>query len=155
MTHCLADIMTSLYNSPYIKSKTVIIVYFFLLGYFLEGDIMKLESSFTDEAVLVELGKRVARLRIELSWTQAQLADRAGVGKRTVERLENGESIQLVNLMRVFRALDLIGRLDALLPELVVRPMDRLGRRNEPRKRASSPRAGGVGGASWVWEDER
>jgi transcriptional regulator with XRE-family HTH domain len=116
---------------------------------------MRFDSTFTDEAVLAELGKRLARLRIELSWTQARLADRAGVGKRTVERLENGESVQLVNLVRVFRALGLVERLDAFLPEVAVRPMERLGRREEPRKRASSPRSGVDGGASWVWEDER
>lgn len=116
---------------------------------------MKLESSFTDEAVLVELGKRLAQHRIELSWTQARLADRAGVGKRTVERLENGDSIQLVNLVRVFRALGLVERLDALLPEIKIRPMDLLKRRKEPRKRASAPRSGKADDASWVWEDER
>jgi transcriptional regulator with XRE-family HTH domain len=116
---------------------------------------MKFDSSAADEALLAELGKRLARLRIDRSWTQAKLAERAGVGKRTLERLEKGESVQLVNLMRALRALGLVERLDALLPEPLVRPLERLARRDEPRKRASSPRGGGKAGESWVWEDER
>lgn len=44
--------------------------------------------------------------------TQAQLADRSGVSRETVGRLENGDGgVSLVNLLRVLRAL---GVLDSL-----------------------------------------
>lgn len=44
--------------------------------------------------------------------TQAQLADRAGVGRRTIIRLEGGDGgVTVENLLRVLRAL---GLLDAL-----------------------------------------
>ena len=97
---------------------------------------MNLNSSLSDEAVLAELGRRVVQLRVGLSWTQAELAERSGIGKRTVERLENGESVQALALVRVFRALGLLEPLDALLPETSVSPMELL------KKKAVPPAAG-------------
>jgi transcriptional regulator with XRE-family HTH domain len=48
--------------------------------------------------------------------TQAQVADRAGVGANTVRRLEDGEGgVSLENVLRVLRAL---GVMDALLTAL-------------------------------------
>jgi DNA-binding XRE family transcriptional regulator len=51
---------------------------------------MKISAQLTDEAVLHELGGRLAGLRIEHNLTQAALAEQAGVSKRTIERLESG-----------------------------------------------------------------
>ena len=48
---------------------------------------MKITKQATDEAVLSELGGRLAQVRLERNLTQAQLAEQAGVSKRTVERL--------------------------------------------------------------------
>jgi len=42
----------------------------------------------TDDSVLAELGGRLARIRLDRNLTQAQLAEQAGVSKRTIERLE-------------------------------------------------------------------
>ena len=64
---------------------------------------MRISSRNTDEAILQELGQRVARSRLNRNLTQARLADEAGVSKRTVERIEAGYSTQLSNLIRVFR----------------------------------------------------
>lgn len=116
---------------------------------------MKLTGSLTDEAVLAELGKRVLRLRLDRLWTQAEFARRAGIGKRTVERLENGESVQAVGLVRVMRALGLLETLDALMPEEAERPMELLKNKAKPRRRAYSPRSKKSDGATWLWEDEK
>ncbi len=51
---------------------------------------MKLTSDFGEERLLREIGKRMAGQRLERNMTQAQLAERAGVSRRTVERLEAG-----------------------------------------------------------------
>ena len=44
----------------------------------------------SDETLLKELGQRIARLRLERNLSQAQLAEQAGISKRTLERLEAG-----------------------------------------------------------------
>ena len=85
--------------------------------------------------------------------TQARLAEHAGVGKRTVERLENGNSTQMSTIIRIFRVLKLLPNLDTMLPEAGIRPMELLKLKGKTRKRASSTRAPGVV-AKWEWKDE-
>ena len=49
---------------------------------------MNIDPMMSDAAVLLELGHRLSRRRVELELTQADLAREAGVAKRTVERVE-------------------------------------------------------------------
>ena len=71
----------------------------------------------SDDAILTELGGRLARRRIDLDLTQAALAHEAGVSKRTVERIESGASAQMVSIIRICRVLDLVSGLDRLVPQ--------------------------------------
>lgn len=106
----------------------------------------------TDEAVLRELGERLARIRLERNWTQIELADAAGVSKRTVERLEGGKSTQLSSLIRLCRALQLLDRFDAIIPELSPGPMAQLKLRGKDRQRASSKANESAAPAKkWEW----
>jgi transcriptional regulator with XRE-family HTH domain len=73
-------------------------------------------SLLSDEAVLAELGARLARRRIELQLTQAALAEQAGVAKRTVERIEAGASAQMSSIIRLLRVLELLPVLEQLVP---------------------------------------
>jgi transcriptional regulator with XRE-family HTH domain len=119
---------------------------------------MKLNNALTDATVLKELGRRLARARIAASLTQADLADRASVGKRTVERIEAGGSVQLVSLIRVLRALNLLETLDVMTSDEGPGPMEMLERRGKVRRRVSSSRKAGVPDPTatpWVWGDER
>ncbi|MBI5593527.1 MAG: helix-turn-helix transcriptional regulator [Deltaproteobacteria bacterium] len=78
---------------------------------------MKIEGFLTDEAILAELGGRLAQRRLELQLTQEMLAEQAGVSKRTVERIEAGATAQMSTLIRMLRALELLDRLETLAPE--------------------------------------
>ena len=49
---------------------------------------MPIQRLTSDEALLQELGQRIARLCLERNLSQAQLAEQAGISKRTLERLE-------------------------------------------------------------------
>lgn len=102
---------------------------------------MKLVKQLSDEAILRELGARLAGARLAHNLTQAKLADEAGVSKRTVERLESGEvAARLSGLVRVCRALGLIGRFDALIPASAPSPVEQLKLAGRQRKRASGRR---------------
>lgn len=116
---------------------------------------MKISKTTTDEAVLVELGKRIARQRIDLQLTQAALATESGLAKRTVERVEAGASTQLSSIIRILRVLDLTEGLDALVPEVLPRPLDLLKFKGRERKRASSKRRGKPAAGQWAWGDDR
>lgn len=117
---------------------------------------MRIDRQLTDSAVLGELGERLARWRLEHNLSQAQLGDEAGVGRRTVQRLEAGESVQLPSLVRVLRVLDLLEPLDRLIPEPPPSPMQRLQLAGRERQRAGRPRsgAGTDEAAPWQWGDE-
>jgi putative transcriptional regulator len=86
--------------------------------------------------------------------TQQQLAREAGVSKRTVIRLENGESSQLTNLVRVLRALGLLGNVDALVPAPLESPLARLKSKAKERRRASPAARKPEPGSTWTWGDE-
>lgn len=115
---------------------------------------MKIESSLTDQAMLEELGERLAHRRVALALTQAQAAEQAGVSKRTLERLEAGDAVQTPNLVRVLRVLDLVAALDALVPPVQAGPMAALRRGGKPRQRAPRSDRRAATGEPWRWDDE-
>lgn len=108
----------------------------------------------TDAAILAELGDRLSRRRLQRNLTQAQLAREAGVSKRTVIRLERGESSQVTNLIRVVRALGLLGNLDALVPPPPTSPLEQLRSRAKERRRASPGVKKSAPPTKWTWGDE-
>jgi transcriptional regulator with XRE-family HTH domain len=61
------------------------------------------------------IGEQLATWRRLRRLTAAQVADRAGLSRHTVMRLENGEGASLENVLRVARAL---GVLDSLVEAL-------------------------------------
>ena len=103
-------------------------------------------------AIEAELGRRLEGARLAANVSQAELAAAAGISRRTVTRLENGEGVSLDTLIRVMRALGIAGRLDALVTPPEVRPIERIRLRGKQRKRAS-PSARPVPG-KWSWDDE-
>ncbi len=118
---------------------------------------MKISTQLTDQAILQEIGGRLAAARVERNLTQAALAEQAGVGKRTIERMESGEvATQLSGFLRVCRALGLLERLDTLLPESAPGPMAQLAqlsqraRPGRKRRRASGKKAAGKA-KQWEW----
>jgi len=114
---------------------------------------MKIEGLLTDEAILAELGGRFAQRRLELQLTQEMLAEQAGVSKRTVERVEAGATMQLSTMIRILRVLELLDRLETLVPESGPRPMDLLRLKGKARKRASGKRKP-TDEKPWTWGDE-
>lgn len=99
---------------------------------------MSVVNSQTDEVVASELGARICQARLERNWTQSEIANQAGVGLRTVQRLETGHvGTQLTSFLRVLRVLGLLERLDMLLPPPVRSPVDELKMQSKQRKRAS------------------
>lgn len=115
---------------------------------------MRITGLLTDDAVLAELGARIAGRRVELQLTQAAVAEQAGIAKRTLERIEAGQTSQLATLIRVLRVLDAASGLDSLIPESEPRPMDLLKRKGKVRQRASGRRAAKATGKPWRWDEQ-
>lgn len=114
---------------------------------------MRIEAVASEDAILREVGGRLAARRLARNLTQEQVALAAGVSKRTVERMEAGEGAgRLTGLVRILRALDLLDRLDQLVPEVGPEPVEELRLAGRRRQRAAKPRKKTA--RKWTWGDE-
>jgi transcriptional regulator with XRE-family HTH domain len=115
---------------------------------------MKIINLSTDEAILRELGQRLAAQRLRRNLTQMQLAEQAGISKSTLQRLESGEAAtQLSGFVRVCRALGLLEQFEALLPEPAPSPMAQLKLQGRQRQRATGGKATQRARKKWTWGD--
>ena len=116
---------------------------------------MSINSQMTDDHVLAELGDRLARLRLDKNFTQSELARQAGVGLRTVQRLESGAvATQLSGFLRVCRVLGIIERFDALVPEPIASPIAQLKQHGKLRQRATGKPLAPDVSKKWKWGDK-
>lgn len=100
-----------------------------------------LNSNMSNTAILAELGNRLKSLRLSKNKDQQQFSYESGISLRTLSRLENGHSVSLEAVLKVIRALDLIERLDLLLPSAEISPVQQTkNKHRKQRQRASSPR---------------
>jgi transcriptional regulator with XRE-family HTH domain len=95
----------------------------------------------TDEQVLEKLGGELRRMRLERNLSQANVAERAGVDRTTVVKIEAGKGNSLMNLVQVLRALGRLELLDGFHEEPRISPMMALEQEakyyRKLRKRAS------------------
>jgi transcriptional regulator with XRE-family HTH domain len=101
------------------------------------------------------LGGRLARFRLANNITQQALAERAGISKSTLKRLEAGQNASLDTLIRLMQALDLGGRLESLVPDSGMRPMERLDTGGRERQRARPVQRPDPAERPWKWGDEK
>ena len=115
---------------------------------------MKIVNDLSDQAVLEEIGRRLTQHRLNQNQTQAFLAQQAGISLRTIIRAEHGESVQASSLIRILRALRMVGNLEALIPEPGVSPVQQLKMHGKRRQRASSKHDKSSTKSEWSWGDE-
>jgi len=113
---------------------------------------MKVDYTMTDEALLKRIGERLAGLRLASNLTQQQLAEQAGLGLRTVQRLELGATAtQLSGFIRVCRVLGLVDNFDLFIPQPTVSPMAQLKQAGRRRKRATGNKTAAGEPKKWIW----
>ena len=97
------------------------------------------------------VGQRLLEIRLARNINQADLAEEAGVSRRTITRLENGEGVSLDTLIRVMSALGHADRFAVLLPDPAIRPIERIrqGKERQRARRTSKPAA-----KPWRWSDK-
>lgn len=121
--------------------------------FYLFFGLMRIQGNETDDAILRELGIRISRTRLNRNQTQQNLAKESGVSERTIIRIENGESTQAVNMIRVIRALGMAGNFESLIPEQTISPVQALRMQGRQRQRASGESAS-RSSEPWKWGDE-
>jgi transcriptional regulator with XRE-family HTH domain len=110
----------------------------------------------SDESIIKQLGFRLAQLRLSKNLTQEHVATEAGLGLRTLQRLELGTSATaLSSFIRVCRALGLNDQLDALVPALPPSPITQLKLHGKQRRRATQPSVNAAEKSkTWQWGNE-
>ena len=69
-----------------------------------------------------ELGQKIKTYRIMNEMSQQDLENKSGVSKRSISRLEQGESVQVDNLFKIIIALGLGDNIELLVPDQTKRP---------------------------------
>jgi transcriptional regulator with XRE-family HTH domain len=83
----------------------------------------------TDGNILFEIGKRIKQTRKRKRYSQAELAERAGISSFTVSQMENGKNTSLGSLIAVMRILRLLENFESLIPEPMKSPVELYNRK--------------------------
>ena len=108
----------------------------------------------TSRQIETEIGSRLARSRLSRNATQSMLAEDAGIGVRTLRRLEAGEPSTLDTFLRVAMALGLDDAILNAIPRGQIRPIERVSRTGSERRRAR-PQPERDPDPAWTWGDNR
>jgi putative transcriptional regulator len=95
--------------------------------------------SMTDEAICIEIGKRIKKQRLRKNITQQQLADATTISLKAIRALEAGKA-KLTTLIAVLRHLGQLDTLDAFIPEMPISPIQLAEMQAKERLRASGQR---------------
>ena len=99
-------------------------------------------------AITKELGNRLRQARINVDLTQAEVASRAGLNRRTILNAEKGK-VQLENLVAILVSMDMKDQLNMFLPIQEISPIQLAKLRGKERQRASKTKKRNI----WNKED--
>ena len=70
------------------------------------------------------IGKKIKNYRIDLGYSQKDLAKRSGISIHSISNIENGNGVTLDNLINIMRALNILNNIDNLVPDVASNPFD-------------------------------
>ncbi len=108
----------------------------------------------TNPEIEKELGERLKRRRLDLNFSQEEIAERTGLARRTITAIENGEGSTMSTLIALLRALNSLDCIEQILPDPGPSPLLLARLQEEPRKYASKPRKA-LPATPWKWGDEK
>ena len=106
----------------------------------------------TPVAIAEQLGERLRQARLNADLTQAEVASRAGLSRRTVLNAEKGQ-VQLENLVAILAAMGMVNQLNMFLPVQEISPIQLAKLKGQQRQRASrsETKADRTRGATSSW----
>lgn len=114
---------------------------------------MRIYGTENATTLMKEVGNRLRGLRVRSALTQKELAERSGVPKAMITRIENGLPIRLDSLIELMRALGCLGNLQVLLPEEEPTAKEML-QGKAPRMRVRHSGKDSAPDVGWKWGDE-
>lgn len=92
-------------------------------------------NELSNPAIVKHIGLFIKHHRINQNLTQAQLAERAGLNRWTVIQMENGESVTLLSLIQLMRALSVLEAWDNFQVNEEISPIEYAKLKKKERKR--------------------
>ena len=89
-----------------------------------------------DVQILITLGERIRKRRININLSQVALAEKSGISRRTVQAIEMGNSISMDKFIAILRSLDSLDELDNFISEVEISPLLLAKHKGKERKRA-------------------
>ncbi len=93
-------------------------------------------DTMTPAAITEELGSRLRQARLNADLTQAEVASRVGLSRRTVLNAEKGR-VQLESFVAILASMDMVNQLDVFLPVQEISPIQLARLQGQSRQRAS------------------
>jgi putative transcriptional regulator len=87
-------------------------------------------------AIAEQLGERLKQARLNADLTQAEVASRAGLNRRTILNAEKG-CVQLKNLVAILQSLGMVEQINMFLPVQEISPLQLAKLAGKKRQRAS------------------
>lgn len=87
-------------------------------------------------AIAEELGNRLKQARLNTDLTQAEMASRTGLNRRTILNAEKGK-VQLKHFVAILASLDMADQLNMFLPVQEISPLQLAKLKGQERQRAS------------------
>jgi len=94
----------------------------------------------TNFAIIQEIGKRIKYKRLERNQTQQDIANRIGISRITVRKIEEGKPVSFIHYIEVLRELHLLDAIDQLFPQELPSPLEMLRHKKKIKMRASTPK---------------
>ncbi|MFM1876396.1 MAG: hypothetical protein RL266_2133 [Bacteroidota bacterium] len=95
----------------------------------------------SDAAIVSFVCSQLRQIRLDQNMTQEELAERSGLGRATISRIEKGQAVSLLTLIQLLRALNRLDLLEAfqnVSPD--ISPLQLLKEQKPIRYRASGKR---------------
>ena len=107
----------------------------------------------TEQTALKELGERIRAHRIALDLSREALAEKAGIGKNTLVRLEMGQSLS--HLVKVLLQFGFAEALVDIIPDYSRSPMMLLRESQKlPQRKRAGRKKKDADTAPWVWKED-
>lgn len=109
----------------------------------------------TSQAALKEMGLRLKSYRVYSSLTQDDLAKKAGVSRRSIQYLEDGNNVSFTTVIKTLMVLELDSNLDLLIPDPTKRPSYYLNASSNKNVRfRASKKVARASNKEFKWGDE-
>ncbi|MEK6155328.1 helix-turn-helix transcriptional regulator [Flavobacteriaceae bacterium 3-367] len=94
--------------------------------------------SMTNARIELEIGLRIKNNRIKRNLTQLELANKVGISRVAISKIERGKGVTLSSLIGILRMLGLLQNIEYLFPEDEISPIEVIKLKGKKRKRAST-----------------